>query len=125
MNNERHYLVMISVAKCSDRHYILPQISLPRSDIHYSFFTENCLIKTLPVYYFMHYCTMLKHSIHSYDSAKLNAHRSFLPYGRIIINFLIMMHWPLNNLTSHPHRVSYHTTVTVSMHTYQDSSYST
>ena len=39
MNSDSHYLVVISVAKCSDRHYNLPQISLPGSDLHYSFFT--------------------------------------------------------------------------------------
>ena len=41
MNGERHYLVVISVAKCSDGHghYVLPQISLPSSDVHYSYFT--------------------------------------------------------------------------------------
>ena len=44
MNSERHYLVVISVAKCSDRHYILPQISLPSSDVHYSFFTVRVLL---------------------------------------------------------------------------------
>ena len=38
MNSDGHYLVVISVAKCSDRHYNLPQISLPGSDLHYSFF---------------------------------------------------------------------------------------
>ena len=30
-------VVVISVAKCSDCHYVLPQISLPHSDSHYSF----------------------------------------------------------------------------------------
>ena len=34
---------MISVAKCSDRHYNLPQISLPGSDLHYSFLPECCI----------------------------------------------------------------------------------
>ena len=38
MNSDGHYLVVISVAECSDRHYNLPQISLPGSDLHYSFF---------------------------------------------------------------------------------------
>ena len=46
MNSERHYLVMISVAKCSDHHYILPQISLPSSDVHYSFFTVSYRLPT-------------------------------------------------------------------------------
>ena len=39
MNSDGHYLVVISVAKYSDHHYNLPQISLPGSDLHYSFFT--------------------------------------------------------------------------------------
>ena len=39
MNSEGHYLVVISVANYSDGHYILPQISLPGSDCHYSLFT--------------------------------------------------------------------------------------
>ena len=39
MNSEGHYLVVISVANYSDGHYILPQISLPGSDLHYSSFT--------------------------------------------------------------------------------------
>ena len=34
-------MVVISVAKGSDHHYILPRISLPRSDIHYSFITDR------------------------------------------------------------------------------------
>ena len=38
MNSEGHYLVVISVANYSDGHYILPQISLPGSDLLYSFF---------------------------------------------------------------------------------------
>ena len=38
--SEYHYLVVTSVAKCSDCHYILPQMSLPSSDIHFHFFTE-------------------------------------------------------------------------------------
>ena len=42
MNSDGHYLVVISVAKCSDRHHNLTQISLPGSDLHYSFFTVNC-----------------------------------------------------------------------------------
>ena len=33
------YMVVISVAKSSDGHYITPQISLPCSDVHYSFLT--------------------------------------------------------------------------------------
>ena len=33
MNSEHHYLVVISVAKCGDGHYISPQISLPSSDV--------------------------------------------------------------------------------------------
>ena len=43
-NNESEYhdLVVTSVAKCSDRHYILPQISLPSSDVHYSLITVTC-----------------------------------------------------------------------------------
>ena len=41
MNSAGHYLVVISVAKCSDRHYSLPQISLPGSDLHYLFFTVH------------------------------------------------------------------------------------
>ena len=40
MNSERHYLVVTFVAKCSDCHYILQQMSLPGSDIHFHFFTE-------------------------------------------------------------------------------------
>ena len=44
MNSEGHYLVVISVANCSDRHYNLPQISLPGSDLHYSFFTVIHLV---------------------------------------------------------------------------------
>ena len=40
MNSECHYLVVTSEAKCIDRHYILPQMSLPSSDIHFHFFTE-------------------------------------------------------------------------------------
>ena len=39
MNSEGHYLVVKSVANYSDSHYILPQISLPGSDLHYSFST--------------------------------------------------------------------------------------
>ena len=39
MNSEGHYLVVISVANYSDGHYNLPQISLPGSGLHYSFFT--------------------------------------------------------------------------------------
>ena len=34
-NSEDHYLIVISVANYSDGHYILPQISLPGSDLHY------------------------------------------------------------------------------------------
>ena len=44
MNNECHYLVVIiilSVAKCGDHHYILPQTSLPSSDVHYSVCKQN------------------------------------------------------------------------------------
>ena len=37
MNSERHYLVMIIVANCSDRHQILPQYSPPSIDVHYLF----------------------------------------------------------------------------------------
>ena len=37
--SEYHYLVVTSVAKYSDCHYILPQMSLPSSDVHYSFIT--------------------------------------------------------------------------------------
>ena len=43
MNNEGHYLVVISVANYSDGHYILPQISLPGSNLHCSFFTVYTL----------------------------------------------------------------------------------
>ena len=32
MNSEGHYLVVISVVKCSDCHCNLPEISLPGSD---------------------------------------------------------------------------------------------
>ena len=47
MNSEGHYLVVISVANYSDGHYILPQISLPGSDRHYSFFTVYSLVDKL------------------------------------------------------------------------------
>ena len=43
MNSDCHYMVVISVGKCSDCHYILSQISLPRSDSHYSFFYSACI----------------------------------------------------------------------------------
>ena len=46
--SEYHYLVVTSVAKCSDCHYILPQISLPCSDIHYSFITVTHTPLQLP-----------------------------------------------------------------------------
>ena len=39
MNSEGHYLVVMSVANYSDGHYIFPEISLPGSDLLYSFFT--------------------------------------------------------------------------------------
>ena len=44
MNSEGHYLVVISVAECSDRHY---KISLPGSDLHYSFFTVCSLCEII------------------------------------------------------------------------------
>ena len=44
MNSEGHYLVVISVAKCSDRHCNFPHISLPGSDLHCSFFTVYKLL---------------------------------------------------------------------------------
>ena len=40
MNSERHYMVVTSVAKCSGGHYILLQMSLPCSDIHFHFYSE-------------------------------------------------------------------------------------
>ena len=51
MNSEGHYLVVISVANYSDGHYILPQISLPGSDLHYSFFTVYSLAAKLSLSY--------------------------------------------------------------------------
>ena len=36
MNSERHYMVVRTVAKCSDGHYILPQFSLHSLFIFYS-----------------------------------------------------------------------------------------
>ena len=44
MNSEGHYLVVISMANYSDSHYNLPQISLPGSDLHYSFFSVSSLV---------------------------------------------------------------------------------
>ena len=42
-------VVVISMAKCSDRHYILPQIiSLPCSDVHYSVFTVTYIYRSVP-----------------------------------------------------------------------------
>ena len=43
MNSDCHYMVVISVAKCSDCHYVLPQISVPHSDSHYSLFYSASL----------------------------------------------------------------------------------
>ena len=59
MNSECHYLVVISVAKCSGRHYILPQISLPSSDVHYSFLYSEGSSYTLVLRLTMLNCEVL------------------------------------------------------------------
>ena len=74
MNSDCHYMVMISVAKCSDCHYVLPQMSLPRSDSHKLFIFSV-------IYYSVQFQTLRFHTKH--QEARLNKIIS-IPYSRKI-----------------------------------------